>query len=84
MYCKLFGCFRMAKYVSFYAALLRKPQDAGGPVVTDVPWRVCLSVSLLATTVSCAKMDEPLEMPCRQAVVPRAFSGHHIQQFGRG
>jgi len=40
----------------------------------------CLSV----TTVSCAKMDEPLEMPCRQAVVPRAFPGHHIQQFGRG
>ena len=30
------------------------------------------------------KMDEPLEMPCRQAVVPGTFPGHHIQQFGRG
>ena len=30
------------------------------PIVTDVPWPV--SVCLLVTTVSCAKMAEPVEM----------------------
>jgi len=35
------------------------------PTVTDVAWSVCLClcVCLLDMTMSCAKMDEPIEKP---------------------
>jgi len=33
------------------------------PIVTDVPWSVCVCVCLLVTTVSSANTAEPIEIP---------------------